>query len=285
MPTGIVLRRIVNGTYQVVESQTGSVEGEVLFDLSGLTSIRPGALAALAAHAVALTHAGHRVRVTLPTDSTCCEHLETVSGFCWYLSDLDVRFEGRRHSGNFTYEVNDAILSMTTVTNSAEVDALADEVYEGFRRTGSVRSSVLLDEVVEGLWEPAINSIEHSQSDFGAVCLAQIWKARGRRLAEFAVADAGVGIRETLGRRYPYLSSHEEAIEKALEEGVSGLDDPQRGIGLSTTHEVSRAGSGRRLMIVSGDGCVVATPESTGGRTLEKSWPGTLVSLLFPLSR
>lgn len=285
MPTGINLQRIVNGTYQVVESQTESSEDEVLLDLSGLTSIRPGALASLAALAVSATHAGHQVRVRLPMDSVCCEHLETVSGFCWYLSDLNVRFEGRRHSGDFTYEVNDAILSMTTVTNPGEVEALAEEVYEGFRRTGGVRSSVLLDEVVEGLWEPAINSIEHSQSPFGAVCLAQIWTASGRRLAEFAVADAGIGIRATLGRRYPYLATDEEAIEKALEEGVSGLDDPQRGIGLSTTHELSRKGSGRRLMIVSGDGCVVATPNATGGRTLCRSWSGTLVSLLFPLSR
>ena len=285
MTNGVVLRRAVNGTYQVVESQTESVEGEILFDLSGLTSIRPGALAALAAHAVSVTHAGHRVRVRLPTDSACCEHLEAVSGFCWYLSDFDVRFEGRRHSGDFTHEDNGAILSMTTVKDSGEVEALAEKVYEGFRRTGGVRSSVLLDEVVEGLWEPAINSIEHSQSEFGAVCLAQIWTARRKRLAEFAVADAGVGIRETLSRRYPNLSSHKEAIEKALEEGVSGLDDPQRGIGLSTTHDLSRAGADRRLMIVSGDGCVVASPEKTDGRTLEKSWPGTLVSLLFPLSR
>ena len=131
MPTGIKLRRIVNGTYQVVESQTESLDDEVLLDLSGLTSIRPGALASVAALAVSATHGGHQVRVRLPTDSVCCEHLETVSGFCWYLSDLDVKIEGRRHSGDFTYEVNDAILSMTTVTNPGEVEALAEEVYEG----------------------------------------------------------------------------------------------------------------------------------------------------------
>jgi len=163
---------------------------------------------------------------------------------------------------------------MTTVTNSAEVEQLADEVYEGFRRTGGVRSSVLLDEVVEGLWEPAINSIEHSGSGFGAVCLAHIWTSGGIRRAEFAVADAGVGILATLRRRYSDLSSHKEAILEALKEGVSGLDDPQRGIGLSTTHDLSKAGSGRRLMIVSGDGCVVATPSRSGGRTLEKSLAG-----------
>ena len=280
-----MLERSVNDAARVVESLTPSSGREVSLDLTGLTSIRPGALAALAAHATSLAHAFRPVRVRLPTNLACCTHLETISGFCWYLSNPYIRFEGRRHSGDFSYAINDSILSMTTVTNSAEVEELADEVYEGFRRTGGVRSSVLLDEVVEGLWEPAINSVEHSRSGFGAVCLAHIWNSRGNRRAEFAVADAGVGILATLRRRYPGLSSHKEAILTALKEGVSGLDDPQRGIGLSTTHDLSKAGSGRRLMIVSGDGCVVATPSRSGGRTLEKSWPGTLVSLLFPLSR
>lgn len=283
---GVVLWRDVNDIARVVESQTESTGGEVCFDLSGLNSIRPGALTALATHVCATAHAGHPVRVTLPTNPACCKHLETISGFCWNLASLrDIRFEGKQCSGNFSYTVDDAILSMTTVDSPAEVEDLAEEVYNGFQRTGGVRSSVLLDEVVEGFWEPAINSVEHSESDVGAFCLAQIWSARGRRIAEFAVADAGVGILATLRRRYPSLSSHKQAIEKSLEEGVSGLDDPQRGIGLSTTHELSRAGSDRRLMIVSGDGCVVASPEETGGRTLAKSWSGTLVSLHFPLSR
>ena len=281
-----MLRRDANDIARIVESQTESAGGEVSVDLSGLRSIRPGALAALAAHVCAVAHAGHRVRVTLPTNPASCEHLEMVSGFCWNLMSLrGIRFEGKQCSGDFNYVIDDAILSMTTIRSPAEVEDLAEEVYEGFQRTGGVQSNVLLDEVVEGLWEPAINSVEHARSDIGAICLAQIWSARDRRLAEFAVADAGVGILETLRRRYPNLSSHKEAIEKALEEGVSGLDDPQRGIGLSTTHDLSRAGADRRLMIVSGDGCVVASPEETGGRTLEKSWPGTLVSLLFPLSR
>ncbi len=286
MMNGIVLERNVNDIARFVESQAASPDAEVCFDLSGLRSIRPGALAALATHVCAAAHAGHQVQITPPADPACCKHLEMVSGFCWNLMSLrGIRFEGKQCSGSFSYAMDDAILSMTTVDNTAEVEDLAEEVYNGFQRTGGVRSSVLLDEVVEGFWEPAINAVEHSGSDVGAFCLAWIWSARGRRIADFAVADAGVGILATLRRRYPSLSSDREAVLKALKEGVSGLDDPQRGIGLSTTHELSKAGSGRRLMIVSGDGCVVATPSRSGGRTLRKFWPGTLVSLLFPLSQ
>ena len=210
--------------------------------------------------------------------------LEKISGFCWYLSDFDVHFDGRQHAGDFAYEIADTILSLTTV-GSSDVVRVTEQVFEGFERTGSVRSSVLLDEIFEGLWEPADNAIEHGQSEVGVVCLAQTWRINGGRFAEVAVVDAGVGILETLRRRYPGLSSHQEAIKKALEEGVSGLDDIQRGLGLTKTHQVSTSGADRRLTIVSGDGCVVATPDRTSGRTLTKSWSGTLVSLLFPLSR
>ena len=157
---------------------------------------------------------------------------------------------------------------------------VTEQVFEGFERTGSVRSSVLLDEIFEGLWEPADNAIEHGQSEVGVVCLAQTWRINGGRFAEVAVVDAGVGILETLRRRYPGLSSHQEAIKKALEEGVSGLDDKQRGLGLTKTHQVSTSGADRRLTIVSGDGCVVATPDRTSGRTLTKSWSGLCIATL-----
>ncbi len=284
MPTGILLERSVHAIYEVVESQTECVDGDVCFDLRGLELIRPGALTALAAHAFRVTQAGHQVHVKLPTDPECCEYLETISGFCWFLVNLNVRFEGKRCSGDFMFEMNDTILSMTTVSG-ANVLTVTEEVYEGFGRTGTVQSNVLLDEIFEGLWEPADNAIEHAQSDIGVVCLAQTWRTRYARFAEIAVADAGVGIWATLRRRYPELSSHEEAIKIALEEGVSGLDDPERGLGLTRTHEVTKAGVDRRLMIVSGDGRLVATPHGTSFATLTKPWSGTLVSLLFPLSR
>ena len=285
MPIGAVLPRNVNDIARIVESQTPSTDAEVVLDLRELKSIRPGALAALAAQAVAAAHAGNQVRVALPTDPECCDYLETISGFCWYLSGLDVRFEGRRYSGNFTYAVHDTILSMTTVETPIEAEKIVEEAFDSFQRAGAP-SSDLMHEICDGLWEPANNAVEHSQSEIGAVCFAQIWRGRGRRLAEVAVADAGVGILETLRERFPHLSSHAEAIEMALEEGVTGLDDRQRGLGLSTLRDaLSLGGPDRRLMIVSGDGCVVATPNGTGPRPLAKSWRGTLLSLLFPVSR
>lgn len=282
--TGVVLRRHVTSISQVVESQTENAGGQVSIDLRGLKAIRPSAQAALAIHAVALAHAGHQVLVTLPTDSTCCEYLEKVSGLCWFLSNFDVCFAGRQRSGPFSFEIKDTILRLTTV-GIADVVKVTEQVYEGFERTGTIRSSVLLDEIFEGLWEPADNALEHARSDVGVVCLAQTWRTDSGRFAEIAVADAGIGILRTLQRRYPGLSSHQDAVERALEEGVSGVDDNQRGLGLTKMHHVSMSGAHRRLTIVSGNGCVVATPDGTRARTLTKSWSGTLVSLLFPLSQ
>ena len=107
---GVRLEQNVTDIPRLVESQIDDSPGEVRFDLLDLTSIRPGPLAALAARAGTVTHANRRLRIVLPADPACCEYLEEVSGFCWYLSsDSAIVFEGRRYSGDFTYAVDDTL--------------------------------------------------------------------------------------------------------------------------------------------------------------------------------
>ena len=281
---GLCLREDVDAIPRLVESQTDDSGGEVRFDLRGLMSIRPGPLAALAAHASTVTHAGRQLRIVLPTDPECCEYLEEISGLCWYLlSDSAIVFEGKQCPGEFAYAVKDTMLSMTRITNHSEADAIAEEMFEGFRRVGGP-TGWIMHEISDGLQEPANNAVEHARSNIGAVCFAQTRHTRSGRFAEVAVADTGIGIWRSLRSRYPSLSSHAAAIERALEDGVTSFDDVYRGRGLWEIHQLSQIGD-RRLTIVSGDGCVVATPTGTGRYPLANSWSGTVVSLHFPLGR
>ena len=152
----------------------------------------------------------------LPTDPECCEYLEEISGFCWYLSsDSAIVFEGGRYSGDFTYADKDTLLSMTRITNDSEANALAEEMFKGFRRVGGPTGQ-LIHEIFEGLQEPANNAVEHAWSEIGAVCFAHTRRTRSGRYAEVAVADAGIGIWELLRSRYPELTSHAQAIKNAL---------------------------------------------------------------------
>ena len=281
---GVRLQQDVNDIPRLVESQIDESGSEVRFDLRGLTSIRPGPLTALAARASTITHANRRLRISLPTDSECCQYLEEISGLCWYLSsDSAIQFEGKQCPGAFTYAVKDTMLSMTRITNHSEADSIAEEMFEGFRRVGGP-AGWIMHEISDGLQEPANNAVEHARSDIGAVCIAKTRQTRNGRFAEVAVADTGIGIWRSLRSRYPTLSSHAAAIEKALEDGVTSTDDAYRGRGLWETHQLSQV-SDRRLTIVSGDGCVVATPTGTGQYPLANSWSGTVVSLHFPLGR
>jgi signal transduction histidine kinase len=119
------------------------------------------------------------------------------------------------------------------------------------------------------------NVLDHSGQDRGGVAAV---RAYGARLIELAVADAGVGIRASLGRNPEYddLSSDAVAIRRALDAHVTSKPGGG-GIGLFLT---------RRLMELNGGALVVrsGTAEVVAGsvkRTTEGLLPfaGTLVAL------
>ena len=181
--SGVRLRQHVNDLPRLVESQVDDSGTEVCFDLRGLTSIRPGPLAALAAHASTVTYAGRQLRIVLPTDPECCEYLEEISGLCWYLlSDSAIVFDGKQCPGDFTYAVKDTMLSLTRITNHSEADAIAEEMFEGFHRVGGP-TGLIMHEISDGLQEPANNAVEHARSETGAVCFAQTRQTSGGRFA------------------------------------------------------------------------------------------------------
>ncbi|HJQ46901.1 MAG TPA: hypothetical protein VJ870_11350 [Amycolatopsis sp.] len=112
------------------------------------------------------------------------------------------------------------------------------------------------------------NATEHGLSDRGAFMAVQLYSGRttGPARLEFAVCDTGIGIMNHLRRnpQYDYLSRDELAIQKAMEEGVSGVEAGERGNGLSDAVGDTRKYGGVDFQIRSGRGevRVAGTPDS-----------------------
>lgn len=88
------------------------------------------------------------------------------------------------------------------------------------------------------------NVLNHSESEVGGIVQASTFPARNS--VEFVVADAGVGIRRTLGGR-----NDGEALSRAIQEGVTRNSKTNQGNGLYGSYRVA-AISGGQFHLTSG---------------------------------
>lgn len=102
------------------------------------------------------------------------------------------------------------LYELTFFTDFHDVDQLADLV-----RSHADDSRIPADwawALEEGTWEICANAITHSEWG-GGFLAAQHYVQRGE--IEYAVGDAGVGIRQSLGGEYPDIADDVAAILKA----------------------------------------------------------------------
>jgi signal transduction histidine kinase len=124
------------------------------------------------------------------------------------------------------------------------------------------------------------NVLDHSRSQVGGFLSARAY--REVREVRLAVADFGVGIRESLAARVP-SADDKEAIRLALQEEVTGRTSPRNlGLGLSHLHVIVRR-TGGQMVIYSRRGFL----RFEGGRDTfglaNVSYPGTIVFVRLPL--
>ena len=132
---------------------------------------------------------------------------------------------------------------------------MVNSIIESLDRS-NLGSANLHAEVAETFGELANNAAYHSESEIGAFGMAQFYQREHQGRFICAVADGGIGIRESLTKNpaYKYTVHYDwTAIEYATQELVSGTGDAHRGIGL---YEISNAmrHPGRELFIHSGIG-------------------------------
>ncbi len=139
------------------------------------------------------------------------------------------------------------------------------------------------------LSEVCANAAEHGTSSFGAYAAVQAYHhivSGARRRGEevlIAIADGGVGVRETLSRNPKYAeetATDNEAMRHALEMGVSGTGELGRGGGLALVAGIA-ARSGGSLSLRSGKGRVTVYESRKNSRNVPH-FPGTFVRVSLP---
>jgi hypothetical protein len=139
------------------------------------------------------------------------------------------------------------------------------------------------------LSEVCANAAEHGASTFGAYAAVQAYhhivsgpRRRGEEVL-LAIADGGVGVRETLARNPRYAehtTTDNDALRLALEMGVSGTGELGRGGGLALVAQIA-ARSGGSLSLRSGTGRVTVYESRKNSRNVPQ-FPGTLVRVSLP---
>jgi hypothetical protein len=162
--------------------------------------------------------------------------------------------------------------------------ARAEEYCQGFNVEYSNTLSYVLSELL-------FNTLEHGSSYFNTPkgdrrvpSILQFTWYETRHEVQFLIGDLGVGVKTHLEQAYPAFDSHEEALRKAIEPGVSGTFGPSAPYGVKNNQGVGLYISSNvisRLLadmyIVSGSGVLHISPRDITSKTIQSSWPGTFV--------
>lgn len=179
------------------------------------------------------------------------------------------------------FAIDKNMAPLKRIVKSEELPPFADEV---------IRLLCIGDEEVESavrysLIELMRNVVQHSKSPGGGLAMAQYFPKTG--IVQVVVADTGLGIRETLSRKYPELDTDLKAIKMAINPYVSGTFAPgaygamseNAGLGLFFIKEIAtRAHGGFYLCSRSALADYWGNADDTLSRDFRiasGSWPGT----------
>ena len=162
-----------------------------------------------------------------------------------------------------------AILSRTCQFDQKNAHILADAIIDDIQR-GAEFAVGSIDAFHWCLWEIMDNVANHSEAQTG---ILEVQLRRVKKHLAICIADAGLGIRETMSQQGRTALSDEDAIMLAMEYGVTR--DPRRfqGNGLWGLQKIVRASKGV-LNISSGSGRVTIDGESSTHRS-GRIWTGT----------
>lgn len=181
--------------------------------------------------------------------------------------------------------LSDRLIEARQLRGSGDVSLFGSDVYKLVASHAGHSCAAVFHTMLGELLD---NTSEHALSPVGAFGAAQVHSGAtsGRPGVEVAVADAGVGILQSLRENptYEYLANCAEGIRAALRKGVSSeVGDPNRGNGLShVTHQLRAHGA--KLVLRSGDGIARV---AAGGRRISTTGtitPGTWAWLWVDLS-
>ncbi|NKM27878.1 STAS-like domain-containing protein [Rhizobium laguerreae] len=187
------------------------------------------------------------------------------------------------HNANWAYLIDDVAhaastfdgeghLPASSYTNSSEQTAAVDKVMSMILKIVPLQRKQLVA-LEWSVSEVSDNVLNHSQSTMGGVIQASTITTAGRQMVEFVVADAGIGIKRSLGELKDV-----KALERAIQEGVTRNPATNQGNGLYGTFRISTLSKGR-FELHSGHASLTAEGASGEVKTarVETLYPGTVV--------
>ena len=262
------------------------VDGEpVVLDLRTVEFVEPAGLCGLAALLEYLIPRCEEVNLAL-TGRDVPAYLERMNFFRLFggrvrtNADVASLEERWRHNPGTLQE-------LVNFHTEQEIPGIIERISEilenqGYRLKERVAICSVLSEV-------CANAAEHGASTFGAYAAVQAYhhivsgpRRRGEEVL-VAIADGGVGVRETLSRNPRYAentTTDNDALRLALEMGVSGTGELGRGGGLALVAQIA-ARSGGSLSLRSGTGRVTIYESRKNSRNVPP-FPGTFVRVSLP---
>jgi histidine kinase/DNA gyrase B/HSP90-like ATPase len=262
------------------------VDGEpVVLDLRTVEFVEPAGLCGLAALLEYLIPRCEEVNLALAGRDVPA-YLERMNFFRLFggrvrtNADVASLEERRRHNPGTLQE-------LVNFHTEQEIPGIIERISEilenqGYRLKERVAICSVLSEV-------CANAAEHGASTFGAYAAVQAYhhivsgpRRRGEEVL-VAIADGGVGVRETLSRNPRYAEhtiTDNDALRLALEMGVSGTGELGRGGGLALVAQIA-ARSGGSLSLRSGTGRVTVYESRKNSRNVPP-FPGTFVRVSLP---
>jgi hypothetical protein len=195
-------------------------------------------------------------------------------------ADVSSLEERRRHNPGTLQE-------LVNFHDEGEIPGIIERISEILENQGyRLRERVAVCSVLS---EICANAAEHGASSFGAYAAVQAYnhivsgpRRRGEEVL-IAIADGGVGVRETLSRNLAYAehtATDNDALRHALAMGVSATGELGRGGGLALVAQISGRSRGS-LSLRSGTGRVTVYEDRKNSRNVPQ-FPGTFVRVSLP---
>lgn len=258
-----------------VMHETVNVRGhtDIDLDMSRCTAAFSGAMLPLCAHTLSLRSARIDFQLVLPTDERI-RRLFVSTGWANFICPRDHEPPSRN---NLSRQ-----LPAVQYTTHEEQEALLDDLLEkllsvvpNFNRSAFAAVEWALNEISD-------NVLNHSQSTIGGLLQLSVFDPSRHRV-EFTVADAGIGVPNTLRTARPDISNDADALLQSVKSGVTRNATDFQGNGLYGTLEICRVGGGK-FSLNAGHSALICINDSVSARNEKVPFSGTSVDALIDFS-
>jgi anti-sigma regulatory factor (Ser/Thr protein kinase) len=265
----LITIRNANCIIQRCENAISSGEKEVLFDFSTCAFSDPFAVTLLVGAMKACAAKGHEVIYASSENKKLDNYFKGI-GFYEF---------GARAIDRSRFSDQQVELKHLKAVDPTYTDAVIQVLQGILRMSKGVRASLHLS-----INELLTNTFDHSGDIEGCLVCAQAYTARGN--VNICLTDFGKGILKSLSSapEYSYLNDSIDAIELAIQEGVTSRVGKLAGLGLTHIHRFLKVNEGE-VHIISGDGWVYWNYKNGNNVTPKRkrlaiAFEGTIVNII-----